>query len=514
MHSGLPRTSHALFLIALSGVPVVLHTGCGPEFETCEARRSCPRAGEAGAGGTGQAGAGGSGSAGGAGGAPDSAAAGGGGAGAGGNEGTTGGDGSGAVSGAGADGGEGGDCRVGERDCDGTCIAESACCHSGDCGVGKTCAGGACVCSDGLKRCGAVCIAESSCCDAADCTSGAATCGAGNTCVCSANYFGAACNYYFKGLGFAATTHDAAEVNGVSGNGAIVVGWSKGNLTKQLASRWVAEVGRTLPAVSGGLDSTATAVNSDGSVIAGDSSVSVGGGSTTVVAFRWTSDVSTPLELLPLSSESHATAISADGSVIVGWGDSDGVGLRWTNGAVDGIRSVVWPTSMPMAVSANGQVLLVNEGSDVPPLRSVGTLHYDMVGSGFQPARWVNGISTPFELPDRAVTASNSDGTIAAGYGDAQAIRWTDGVESRLGDGAAYAISGDGSVVVGSSNNQAMIWDATHGPRLLSTVLAQAGVSLTGWTLRVATGISSNGKVIVGNGTHGTLREPWIVRLP
>lgn len=36
----------------------------------------------------------------------------------------------------------------------------------------------------------------------------------------------------------------------------------------------------------------------------------------------------------------------------------------------------------------------------------------------------------------------------------------------------------------------------------------------TGWTLRAATGISTNGKVIVGNGSPGSNNEPWIVRLP
>jgi hypothetical protein len=45
-------------------------------------------------------------------------------------------------------------------------------------------------------------------------------------------------------------------------------------------------------------------------------------------------------------------------------------------------------------------------------------------------------------------------------------------------------------------------------------MLTAGGVNLAGWTLTNATGISANGKVIVGYGTHNGVTEGWFVRLP
>jgi hypothetical protein len=48
---------------------------------------------------------------------------------------------------------------------------------------------------------------------------------------------------------------------------------------------------------------------------------------------------------------------------------------------------------------------------------------------------------------------------------------------------------------------EAFLWDAANGLRSLKTVLTtQFGLDLTGWRLTEATGISDDGKVIVGTG--------------
>ena len=63
----------------------------------------------------------------------------------------------------------------------------------------------------------------------------------------------------------------------------------------------------------------------------------------------------------------------------------------------------------------------------------------------------------------------------------------------------ASSVSFDGAVVLGSSKlagdaeSAAFIWDSAHGMRSLSSVLNEAGVSTTGWTLISASGISSDG---------------------
>ena len=73
----------------------------------------------------------------------------------------------------------------------------------------------------------------------------------------------------------------------------------------------------------------------------------------------------------------------------------------------------------------------------------------------------------------------------------------------------ANAVSSDGSVVVGQGltalGGEAFIWDAVNGIQNLQAVLeGQFGLSLSlaGWTLSSATGISADGLTIVGTGIN------------
>jgi hypothetical protein len=64
------------------------------------------------------------------------------------------------------------------------------------------------------------------------------------------------------------------------------------------------------------------------------------------------------------------------------------------------------------------------------------------------------------------------------------------------------------------NGDEAFIWDATNGMRNLKSVLSSSGVDMTGWILRVATGISSNGNVVVGWGTNPSGNtEAWMAHL-
>src|SRR5690606_32226330 len=100
-----------------------------------------------------------------------------------------------------------------------------------------------------------------------------------------------------------------------------------------------------------------------------------------------------------------------------------------------------------------------------------------------------------------------------------RAVRWTAGgsamdLGTLSGSSRALSISADGSIIVGTSGNQAFIWDELNGMRSLATVLTGAGVSLSGWSLQSATGVSANGKTIVGYGTHNGVTEGFIAVLP
>jgi probable HAF family extracellular repeat protein len=71
----------------------------------------------------------------------------------------------------------------------------------------------------------------------------------------------------------------------------------------------------------------------------------------------------------------------------------------------------------------------------------------------------------------------------------------------------ALGVSADGSVVVGYSNydgnnnvGHAFRWTTATGMKDLNTLLANAGVNMTGITLASATAVSGNGQFIIGQG--------------
>ena len=77
--------------------------------------------------------------------------------------------------------------------------------------------------------------------------------------------------------------------------------------------------------------------------------------------------------------------------------------------------------------------------------------------------------------------------------------------------------SGDGSVVVGPDRiatfpATSFIWDEQHGCRTLSDALTnEFGLDLSGWFLISATGISDDGRTIVGYGQNPQGdREAWM----
>ena len=112
----------------------------------------------------------------------------------------------------------------------------------------------------------------------------------------------------------------------------------------------------------------------------------------------------------------------------------------------------------------------------------------------------------------------NGDGSVVVGYGETiggqtHAFRWTTGTQSMADLGtlggnqsAAKGVSSDGSVVVGESvynangDSHAFRWTTATGMKDLNTLLTNAGVNMTGITLRGAGAVSGNGEFIVGQG--------------
>lgn len=275
---------------------------------------------------------------------------------------------------------------------------------------------------------------------------------------------------------------------GISGDGLTAVG----NANNALAFRWQQPTG--MVALGNG---TASATNFDGTTTVGNSN-SYG----SVTAVRW--DASGTMHSLGVTTSqtngsSVSNGVSGDGSVIVGNATSG------TN-----VRAFRW-------TSATGAVLLDDGGGG----GSGGAYGVSLDGSvtvggdGGSAVRWlVDGTRQVLGnlVPGwySSALACNTDGSVVVGGGDSgdqygiRAFRWTASAGmtdlGTLGVGSTYAsgVSADGTVVVGVSAGRAFVWSARTGIVDLEGALTKAGVDLQGLTLGRASGISSDGRSIVG----------------
>ncbi len=261
---------------------------------------------------------------------------------------------------------------------------------------------------------------------------------------------------------------------GVSGDGSVIVGYSKSTNGEE-AFLWTQADGMVgLGFLTDGTYSGALGVNLDGTVIVGYSDSTDGD-----QAFRWTqADGMVGLgDLAGGSYESYAYGVSANGSVVAGYSDS-----------TDGYQAFRW-------TQADGMVGLG-----------------DLAGGSYE--SYAYGVSA-----DGSVVVGESMSTDGL-----EAFRWTetDGMIG-LGDLAggtfhstALAVNPDGSVVVGSSKSdngfEAFRWTQSSGMQSLVEWFAEDGFTLTGWSATSAQGVSDDGNTIVGYGTSANGKEAFIAK--
>ena len=331
-----------------------------------------------------------------------------------------------------------------------------------------------------------------------------------------------------------------STAGGLSRDGGVVVGTStEGNNFS--VYRWtpaggMTPIGVARPTVSG---DTASGVSDDGSVVVGEHSVGFGGRR---YAYRHTAAGGIQnLGTLPVAgnptgeTNSRANAVSADGSVVVGQSDGASASGTWryqafrfANGTMTGLGYLASGVTSSDAtdVSADGSVV-------------VGYSDYATTTNAIHAFRWTQGggMVSLGDLPGGTDTsgaaAVSSDGSVVVGNSRSangrEAFRWTAaGGMVGLGDlpgglfeSFALDVSDNGVVVgVGSATNtardyEAFIWDQANGMRRLQTVLAGAGLDLTGWKLTDVAGISADGTTIAGTGVNPAGRaEGWVVTLP
>jgi probable HAF family extracellular repeat protein len=330
----------------------------------------------------------------------------------------------------------------------------------------------------------------------------------------------------FRGLGDLPGGGFLSGANGVSADGCVVVGMGTSASGRE-AFRWDRRGGMVgLGDLAGGFYSGSSwAASADGSVIVGMSSSANG-----TEAFRWTAAGGmVGLGDLPgLQTFSVAYSVSADGNVVAGLGHGPNgqEAFRWspTTGMQGlGDLSGGYFESGAAGVSADGSVI-VGIGFST---------------AGYEAVRWSQeGIAGLGDLPGGAffsgANSVSADGSVVVGRDESelphQAFLWhaAEGM-SGLGflPGAdisprseARDISAVGYRVVGSAGsatipNTAMVWDPQSGMRAIADVLESDGVNLAGWRLTEATGISDNGRVVVGRGINPQgQEEAWIAVLP
>jgi len=283
---------------------------------------------------------------------------------------------------------------------------------------------------------------------------------------------------------------NSSDATGVSSDGSVVVGISKKGNGDTHACMWTAANGLQDMGTLGGDWSEATGVSTNGSVIVGWS-YDTGG---VYRVFKWTA--ATGMQDLGVGDYSKTTGVSADGLVVI-------INIypnayRWTlSGGLENLGNLGTNNSGANAVSSDGSVIVgysYNVSNDPYAFRWVDGIGMEQIGTYYSFAQGVSG-----------------DGSTVTGFetgsaGLYRAFKWTQsgGFEFNIAGNfsTGSAVSGDGSIIVGDNGGGAFRLSAAGGleelDQVYSSLLTQGSELLT------ASGISSDGQYIVGQGLNGT----------
>lgn len=351
---------------------------------------------------------------------------------------------------------------------------------------------------------------------------------------------------------------DRIYIYGVSGNGQVAVGESRGALVKWTLANGTVGLGSPSSGFAshdqGGKDA-----NYDGSIIVGNYNYG---------AFRWVEGDGFTVfpetvdgryasgDWLPmLTYESGnsgdfsnlAYSISSDGSLIAGIDEPTGWNevVRWSNQGAE----VTTTPDLNGHTKALGTDSGFSEGYGISPDGSVivGTSESPNATS-YEAMIWVYGEAMqgigglkPNDINSVAYATSDY-GQVVVGKSESvtsydEAFVWTEsggmlGLHAAINQVVAYGnylesratdVTRDGSLVLGSSYgspvngtddwSMVFIYDVQKATIVsLEAYLESQGIDLEGWDLREATAISDDGSVIVGHGYYNNERHSWMIR--
>lgn len=247
-----------------------------------------------------------------------------------------------------------------------------------------------------------------------------------------------------------------------------------------------------LPTISGGFTPQCTAASD------ANANIWVGGysgsatGSKKACRYKFSSNSLTNLSL-PSSSyqnDSYVNGISDSGTYAIQaqFGGTSPSGSRQAVGG--GGTTALYPLQGPPSTSNSGSAKTVSrDGTKAAGWSSMAGAPTDHSLTIWTISNPTVPFQVPYTGPDNwgELLALNTDGSVAAGYA---------------------LVSGN------NATKHAIIWDAANGTRdLAGWLTAQYSLDLTGWTLTEVKGISGDGNVITGNGTHNGVAEAWVVLL-
>lgn len=320
------------------------------------------------------------------------------------------------------------------------------------------------------------------------------------------------------GLPNSSTPDDTSGCH-VSGDGKVVYGMVSG-----VSFVWTKTLGvQTISEPSGFANFIPEAVNQDGTVAVGSAVMT--NGSRQAVKFILTNFNSSGGAFVALAAlegsdslESNATGVSADGSVIVG-NSASSLGLeafRLENGVMTGLGD--------FSTSDDGVSFSTAEGVSGDGSVVIGTARLgDALYRGF---RWtagggleqigavVNPDANDLHISATAITRA---GDVIAGYDDQTPWSWSNGVSSTIPASRFRPVAAGVEGIFGTSvENPAIMYSATNGSVGIQSLIGTLGLTaqLNGFTISNLTDCSAQGDVVVveanGPGSSGS----FLVILP